>query len=275
MSGRSACRDFLFRHLPISRRLAFARWGCRLGARRWAPALVQDLACSDPAAYHHFLWANHLTPARWFQDRRGFGCLVPARELLLADVASLISSAPPVRSVLDAGCSAGYLLRALEIGALGGLLLRGPLLGFDVDRAALARGRRYLSVAGSRARLIAGDIRCPPPEARGCFDLVFCAGVLMYLPEAQARAVVARLLGQARRLLVLSGPAWFPADNRTLAASIRRSDATFVHNLDAMAAAAAGQVLRRRWHGDQRLGGQSIYFVLARAAANARVAAAE
>lgn len=97
----------------------------------------------------------------------------------------------------------------------------------------------------------------------------------MYLPEAEARTVVARLLVQARRLLVLSGPAWPSADNQLLPASIRRPDATFVHNLDAMAAGAAGQVLRHRWQGDQRLGGQSIYFVLARAAAHARVATAE
>lgn len=260
MGPSALCRALLYRGLPLPWRVALAGWACPLGARRWAPALIKDLARCDPAAYHRFLWTHHLTPALWFAARRALGSLAPSRRLLLADVARTLGPRRAFRSVLDVGCSAGYLLRAIELrtGAVE------QLLGFDVDRVALRSGRHQLRRLGSRVRLIAGDLRCPPAPAAGRFDVVFCTGVLMYLPEAEARQVVARLLAQARQLLVLSGPAGCEGDNRTFAASLRRPDATFVHNFDAMVTAAGGKIVRRRWHGARRLGGQSIYFVLAR-----------
>lgn len=266
MGLRGACRDLLFRRIPVARRLALARIFCRLHGGRWAPALVKDLAQADPAGYHYFLWRNHLTPARWFAAGRRLDALAPTRVLLLADVGRVIGPAPAIRSVLDVGCSSGYLLRSLEASWGVG---KADLMGFDVDRAALARGRRYLAGVGSRVRLVDGDLRSPPIEGRGEFDLVVCAGVLMYFPELAARVVVARLLGQARQLLVLSAPACQEGDNLGLQGSLTRAHATFVHNLDAMVTAAGGAVVGRRWQGAERLGGQTVYFVLARGVARA------
>ncbi len=264
---RRAARRLVYRGLPLAFRLRTAALACHWGAARWSLALIGDLAQRDPAEFHAFLWRHHLAAARTFSATRSLDELVPSRRLLVQDIlAALRVQALSVDSVLDAGCSSGFLLRHFECA-----LRPAPqfLIGFDLDAAALAAGQAELTARGSRCRLFPGDLRQPPQfnpltPAHAGFDLVVCAGVLRYFSEAAARTAVSWLMRQTRGLLVLTGPASRGCDNGTLTASQVLPHASFAHNFDAMIAKAQGRIVFRRWQGAQLCGGQTVYFVFAR-----------
>lgn len=254
-------REIALRRLRLERRIQLARLAGALGAVQVASALIADLAEADPAAYRRLLWEHNLANSRRFLAQREFGRLVPSRQLLWDDLMrTLGSNVAAIGSVLDVGCSAGYLLRHAEVHAWPA----ARLLGLDVDRKALAYGRKCLAAYGSRVVLNWGDLCGRAADAREPFDLVLCTGVLQNLPQREAATAIARMLAQAQRLLVLTGPADRGRDNRLLSASTRRGDGTYVHNFDAMAEAAGGEVVWRRWGGAELAGGQSIYFAFAR-----------
>jgi hypothetical protein len=138
------------------------------------------------------------------------------------------------------------------------------LEGFDIDEHAVRSGNAWLAGQGSRVRLSTADMTrmdaALPSDAR--YDIVLCAGVLMYLGEEQAAGVVQAILSRAAKLLVITGLAHPRMDNRELARSEPRSrDGAFRHNLDAMVERAGGKVRFRRWAASAPLGWNPPYFV--------------
>ena len=231
--------------------------------------LLRDFADRDPAACHRFLWAHHLAYAQTYSVEQRFGPerVNQSRHLLFDElhrflVAHGIRPERDVDSVLEVGCSLGYLLRHLELG-----LFRSArtLEGIDIDRRAIEQGSQHLQSIGSRVRLSVADMSELDEVLRGrTVDVILCAGVLLYLPEEGAREVVRSLLRHTRVVAVFSGLAHPVQDNSTLASStIRRRDATFIHDIDGMVRDAGGQVAWRRWDGPRVIEGNTIYFVFA------------
>lgn len=268
--------------LPLTLRKGLAR---RIGRSAWLPdryywsmELIRDFAERDPEAFHRFLWSHHLAYAETYEPDQRFGRenLHPSRRLLFDDLEKILVERgvdkDRVRSVLEVGCSLGYLLRHIETCVLPSARI---LEGVDIDGPAVEAGSRHLSAHGSRVRLHRADMT----EIDAClgdrrYDLVLCLGTLMYLEEEAASDVVASMLERTDGLLVLAGLADPERDNAELPRSgVRARDHSFVHNLDAMVAAGGGRVVARRWEGDRIVGGNSIYFVFA-APADARAAAA-
>lgn len=264
---RRAARNLVYAGLPLAWRRKIAGLACQWGAIHWPLGLIGDLAQRDPAEFHAFLWRHHIASARTFASARSLEDLVPSRSLLMEDIrAALRAQTLAVDSVLDAGCSSGFLLRHFERE-----LAPAPqiLFGFDLDITALSEGQARLAARGSRCRLFKADLRQPPDTSAWMstlagFDLVVCAGVLRYFPQTEAQMAVHWLLRQTRGLLVLTGPASRDRDNGELTASQPLPHASFAHNFDAMIAQAGGRTVFRRWHGARLCGGQTIYFVFAR-----------
>ena len=135
----------------------------------------------------------------------------PSRLLLFEGMLRVLAeqgvAARDVDSVLEVGCSLGYLLRHLELNHFG----RAQTLdGVDIDAYAIEVGQRQLEQERSRVRLLRGDSR-ELPQLLGdrTYDVTLCAGVLMYLAPADATAVVAEILGRTRQLAVFAGLARF------------------------------------------------------------------
>jgi SAM-dependent methyltransferase len=259
--------------LPIRQRLAIWLGGRRwLAARHWWVAeLLRDLAERDPDAYHRFLWSHHLGYAETYEIPRRFGAanIHQTRHLLFADLhAHLwgrgVDPARGIRSVFEVGCSMGYLLRFIETDVFPGA---ETLAGIDIDRYAIRSGSAWLRAQGSKVQIAAADmahLSAVLGERR--FDVILCAGVLMYLQRAAAAEVVRVMLRHAGRVVALAGLAHPERDNGELDESdVRRRDGTFIHNFDAMVRQGGGRVLARRWEGARMVDGNTVYFVLAEA----------
>jgi SAM-dependent methyltransferase len=238
----------------------------------WVRPLLAEMAERDVETFHRFLWSHHLSYADTYDVARRFG---PAnirgtRHLLLEDVRAALAAlgrAPEsVRSVFDAGCSLGYLLRHVETEVFPSAEV---IEGIDIDRRAVAEGGAYLAGQRSNVRLHAGDLT-ELGRVMGArrFDVVFCAGVLMYLRAETAAEAVATMLARCSGVVALSGPAHPRRDNGELEASEpRANDSSLLHNFDAMVRAAGGRILSRRWEGPRLLDGNTVYFVIAAPAA--------
>jgi len=251
--------------LPLRLRKHAASW---VGRQSWIPerhwravALVRDLAQRDPEAYHRFLWSRHLGYAESYEPDERFGSLRPERQLLFQDLRRFLGErAHEVQSVLEVGCSLGHLLRAAETELFAHARV---LEGLDIDSYAVRKGNERLRHEGSNVRLMTADMSCMdevlPPAPR--YDVVLCAGVLMYLKEEAARRVMKDMLDRSR-LLVLSGLAHPGFDNRDMPCSQPRArDGAFIHNLDAMVGSCGGTVLFRRWQGSAPRGWNPPYFL--------------
>lgn len=220
---------------------------------------VGDLAVRDNRAFHRFLWSNHLAYAIYYAAEERFQAPIEASRLqLFADLASHIDPGS-VDSVLDVGCSVGNNLRHLEQGMFGNA---ADLHGIDIDASAIDAGMRVLLAQGSRIRLEVGDLESLGDRA---YDVMLCAGVLLYLDENRAAAAVQAMLSRTRQICAIAALAHADFDNRELRHSVLRAwDSSHIHNVDAMVAAAGGEVVGRRWEPGTLDGRQTIYFVFAR-----------
>ena len=229
---------------------------------------VGDLAERDNGAFHKFLWSHHLAYALYYAAEERFrGPIETSRAKLFSDLEDHLHEqgveSSGVDSVLDVGCSVGNNLRYLEEGSFQSASV---LHGIDIDHGAVADGSRYLASVGSRIKLMAGDME----DLDGIvgdrrYDVVFCAGVLLYLDEERAASVVRSMLQRANVMCAFAALANAGFDNRLLEASEQRAwDMSHVHNVDAMVAAAGGRVVARRWESGTLDGRQTIYFVFAR-----------
>lgn len=264
---RSGLRKVL--PLPFRKRLAIG-----LGRLSWVPdrywwtmELLRDFAATDPNSFHRFLWQHHLAYAESYDvaSRFGAGRIHPTRVMLFEDLDRFlrdqgVEPSRDIRSILEIGSSLGYLLRHLETG-----LFRSAtrLLGVDIDADAIAKGSAYLASQHSRVELAVADMAdLDAVVGDESFDVLLCAGVLMYLKPAEAQPVVDWMVRHSGRVLVIAGLANPECDNRELTDSaVRGRDGTFIHNLDAMVAAAGGRVRWRRWEGSRMVDGNTVYFL--------------
>ena len=270
---RGDAKHLLRAAVPLAARKRLAAW---IGRQRWiddrdwlAMEMVRDWAARDASAFHRFLWANHLGYARTYEVEERFGAerIHPTRRMLFDDLGWLlaergVAAATDVRSVLEVGCSMGYLLRHLEREVFPAATV---LEGIDIDGYCIRRGAEVLAAEGSRVRLMEGDATDLDRLTEGRrYDVVFCAGVLMYLRQEEAEAAVRAMLERTGGILALAGLAHPRTDNARLERSVpRESDQSLIHNLDAMVERAGGRILRRRWEGARKVDGNTVYFLFA------------
>ena len=263
---------------PLGARKAAARALNRIPGRYKEAlilALLHDWATGDPAAYHQFIWANHLSYAQYYELGRdglaGRGTYFTRMHPLRVELFELVSSylrgqgvdpLTEVGSLLDVGTSMGYLPYYAETTAFPGAR---RLLGIDIDAHAIADGITYLNGVGSSVELKVADIyglEAVVGDER--FDVVSCTGVLQYLEEEAATRAVGAMLARATKVLALSGLVDPDVDNGTLARSgVRDYDRSFIHNFDRMVAAHGGRVVARRWGGREFVEGLGAYLVVA------------
>ena len=140
------------------------------------------------------------------------------------------------------------------------------LVGIDIDAKAVEKGAAHLKNLASKVRLASGDM-----ESIGKllgdrkFDLVFAAGVLSYLNEADAQKVVNEMMRRTGRLIALVGIADKDADNNTLASSKLSPDHTqqWSHNFETLIKKAGGSVVFSRWYGARLFNCQTLNMVFA------------
>lgn len=152
-----------------------------------------------------------------------------------------------------------YLLRHLETSHFASASV---LEGSDIDRYATRIGAERLANEGSKVVLATGSMTELDSLMQRQYDVILCAGVLMYLPQDDAADVVRAILRRSKGIVAFAGLAYGPADNSTLSTSVvRQRDGSFVHNIDEMVEKAGGKIIRRRWEGTRSVGGNTIYFV--------------
>jgi SAM-dependent methyltransferase len=233
-----------------------------------AVELLRDLARDDPAGFHHFLWANHLAYAKTYELARFEEVELEADRRLLFELLRKelcrqdLDPAADVRSVLDAGCSLGDVLRHAETSVFQSAV---TLVGIDIDAHAVAAGGAHLSLIGSRIELItAGMEQLDEVLRERRFDVVMSCGALMYLDQARAARAVASMLRHAHRVVGLIDRAHPGQDNATLAHSaVRVLDETLIHDLDGMVRAAGGTVTGRLWRPPSSPDDRGVYVVVA------------
>lgn len=235
----------------------------------WSTELIRDFIDLDINEYHNFLWSHHLGYAMTYEAGQRFGAenIKPSRRLFFSDLKEHLVRLNPIAriridSILEVGCSLGYQLRFLETDMFPAAT---ALEGIDIDGHAIQSGLEYLQTVGSKIRLNRANIQTLESFLGDRHvDLSICTGVLMYLKEEDAAAVVAAMLKHSRVMVAMAGLAHPEVDNRNLPHSaIRDRDHTFIHNIDAMVKNAGGRVIARRWEGDHTIDGHTIYFVFA------------
>lgn len=266
-------REGVRRFLPLAMRQRLAMLVGRqawLGARYWwVLELLRDFAERDPDGFHRFLWSHHLAYAETYEVGLRFGPngLHPSRRLLFEELTTAahrvdLDLSHDVHSVFEVGCSLGYLLRHIEREVCPAAV---ELEGNDIDGHAIREGRAHLASMGSRVVLHHADLsQLESVFAGRRFDLVVCAGVLMYLREAEAATRVGLIMRHTGRLAAFAGLACSDRDNALLStAEVRQRDGTFIHNIDRLVTQAGGRIVGRRWDGGTELAGNSVYFVFA------------
>lgn len=233
----------------------------------WSRELLRDWAVSSPAAYHRWAWRHHAAFPELHADLRfAPGNVDLARIELIDDLTASLRSRgidpATVASVLEVGSSFGYLLRYVEESVFPGASV---LEGVDIDRFAVETGNAALRRRDSRVRLHHLDAAELEAFLRGrTYDIVYCAGMLMYMNETEAAQLVATMLRAANKAVAITGVAHPLQDNATMVShTFRDWDTAFVHNLDAMVVEAGGRILFRRWDGAREVDGLSVYHLVA------------
>ncbi len=257
--------------LPLAWRKRLAMWLDRqqwiANRHEWSMLVIRDWAEKDVDAYHKFLWSGHLGYAKFYDSANIFGAdkILPSRRLFFEDLLACLREQGfdprrDVKSVFEVGCSQGYLLRFAETQLFPAAT---DLAGIDIDGTAIEAGRAYLSEQGSKIRLQRADMsELENVLGEKSYDVILCAGVLLYLKQEAAEEVVRTMLRHTRYVVAIAGIGHPEVDNATLTVSEPRAwDAGMVHNLDAMVEKAGGKVLQRRWEGAREINGQRIHFV--------------
>jgi len=235
----------------------------------WATQIIVDFAEKDVSSYHKFLWRHHLSYAESYETnlRFGYDNLNETRKFFLSDLVEHlkkqgINPESEIKSVLDVGCSLGYLLRYIETDVFPNASV---LDGNDIDKYTIEQGKEFLASCKSKANLIHADMEALENIIGDKkYDVVFGAGILLYLKQDQANKLVAKMMNHTSTMLAFTGLAHPDLDNAKLETSVtRESDKTWIHNIDKMITDAGGKIVARRWEGNKMVDGNTIYFVFA------------
>jgi len=253
----------------VAKKISTISWLSSDQRAGWSLELVRDMADIDVNEYHKFLWSNNIGYADTYEigQRFGDGNINESRKLLFSDMTNSLSNLKidyqsEIKSVLDIGCSLGYLLKYMEDKLFKGADI---LHGIDIDSYTIEKGSSYLQAHNSNIQLTSLDMEAVFDYLNDkTYDIQFCAGTLIYLEESKAKNMIKHLLEHTDKLLVISGIASPDIDNCELNESqIRERDGSFIHNIDAMVKQAGGNIVFRRWEGKKMIGGNTIYFVFA------------
>jgi len=267
-------------HFPLSVRKRLTVFVAKNSTIQWLPdstslpfIILRDWAEKDADSFHRFLWSHHLAYAKWLEKCNDFAPenLRPSRKMLLEDLKSCLiqqgmDPKTDIKSVFDVGCSAGFLLRYMEINLFPAATI---LEGNDIDGPAIERGEAYLRRHNSKIRLVNADMaKLDGIMGQSKYDIVLCAAVLVYLHETAAAKVVGSMLNHCKGVVAIYSVAHPIVDNSTLEHSeTRSSDRVYLHNIDAMVKKAGGAILYRRWEGSESYAeGKNIYFVFCKPA---------
>jgi SAM-dependent methyltransferase len=260
------------RVLPLSvrRSLVTSRVGrSSRGGLEFALGMLRDLHRRDAGAFHRFLWSNHLGYAASYEVARRFGAsnLNASRRILVDDIASYlmergVDPRKNIRSVLDIGCSLGYLLRHIEVGLCPSAEV---VHGIDIDEYAINAGTAHLSSLASKVKLFVADMAGVGRFIGGrAYDLILCCGVLMYGDEQCAYEVVRTMLLSANRVVGIISLAEQPNFRTAAGRSIARpSDGAFIHDVPRMIHRAGGRVVASRRIETEISGSSPSYAILA------------
>jgi len=275
--GPTALRDrakrilsaLLPRRLPLGLRqtLVIKAAKLRLPGHYWFPQeLLKDFAEENPDAYHAFLWRHHLAYASSFEVDERFGARRRnPRRMFFADLLTCLGQAGidagEIDSVFEVGCSLGYLLQFMESDVFPNASI---LEGIDLDEHAVQVGRAHLHHTGSKVGVAHGDMRNLSKILAGKkYDVIICAGVLMYARESVALETVRTMLDHANKVVGIAGLAHPRTDNAQLRNStVRSTDRGFIHNIDEMVSQSGGTILARKWQ-SELLDDEIVYFVFA------------
>ncbi|HEB59304.1 MAG TPA: class I SAM-dependent methyltransferase, partial [Gammaproteobacteria bacterium] len=223
----------------------------------------------DVNAYHKFMWRYHLDYAETYEiaQRFGYDNFNVTRKLFFRELprrlrAVGLDARRDIHSVLEVGCSSGYLLRFMETDMFPAATC---LQGIDIDAYAIDTGNHYLARIDSRIELLHADMdQLDELLGEKKFDFVLAAGILLYLDEPAATRLVELMMKHTRKMLAITALAHPEEDNATLEQSVpRQRDCTWIHNVDAMIRQAGGNLVARRWEGGKLIDGNTIYFLYA------------
>ncbi len=279
-------KEYIRKALPLSLRKNIAVW---LNNQRWSSkwdymtqGILRDFQKIDPKAFHKFFWSNHiLSYAKQYDSEQLFDInrMEPSRRIFFNDLLSVMKEIGldhnDIDSVLEVGCSLGYLLRFIETDILPDAK---ELVGIDIDGDAINKGADYLHHAGSKVQLIHGDMEdLDRLVGNRTFDVVFAGGVLSYLNDDDAAKMVLKMLKRTKKVFALIGLACTTKDNSGLQQSLLDDTRgnQWVHNFKSMVEAAGGHVVKCRWEGARLFNYQTIYAVFAVPASSKVIAPAE
>jgi SAM-dependent methyltransferase len=241
--------------LPVSFRFEFAM------------GMLADLQRRNPVALHRFLWSNHLAFAASYEVSQKFGAshINPTRHALFHRINAHLRSrgvdpARDIRSVLEIGCSQGYLLRHLETEIFHSATI---LHGLDLDSYAIRAGSAHLSSLGSKVDLFEADmVEAERIIGSHTYDIVLCCGVLMYVDESIAEKVIRMMFSHVTRLVGLICLAPSTGGVR-VERGVRASDGAFMHAIHPMIRKAGGKVLSSYWVGREISGSSPSHVIVA------------
>jgi SAM-dependent methyltransferase len=265
--------SWAFGLLPLNWRKQIANWLFRqhkIPGHSWiALQFLDDFARSNKNSFHKFLWSNHLYYAETYEiserfesdrDNRARHPFFLQLKLCLQGIGLSLDR---VDSILEVGCSLGHQLRMMETDMFP---LANRFCGIDIDEYAVKQGKAHLHSLGSKIRLIHGDME-NLSDLMGSerFDVVICTGVLMYLNQEAATAVVKSLLKHTNHIVGISGLAHSTYPNSQLEhSSIRSWDQSYIHNIERMISEAGGSLIKVLWKEDTEVDGNAVYLVFAK-----------
>jgi SAM-dependent methyltransferase len=266
--------QFLGKGLPLSVRQSLVILASRISPTafgfEFAMGMLEDIRRRDPTALHRFLWSNHVAYATTYEVGQRFGPdrINLTRHMLFHNIGDLLRSrgmdpSKEIRSVLELGCSAGYLLRHLETEVFPSATV---LHGIDIDCHAIQSGAAHLNGLGSKVELFAADLESADRIIGDrTYDIALCCGVLMYLSEAIAEKLVRTMLIHAGNVI---GLICLPFQDRQERSPVRASDGAFVHNVGMMIDRAGGRVISSSLVDAETPGVNPSHLILAERAAN-------
>lgn len=236
----------------------------------FAMGMLDDVRRRDPTALHRFLWSNHVAYANTYEVQQRFGPdhINLTRHMLFQNIGDLLRSrgmdpSTDIRSILELGCSAGYLLRHLETEVFPSAAV---LHGIDIDFHAIQAGAAHLNGLGSKVELFAADLESADRIIGDrTYDIALCCGVLMYLSETIAEKLIRTMLMHAGSLI---GLICLPFQDREQPSPVRASDGAFVHNVGMMIDRAGGRVIASNLVDADIPGVNPSHLILAERAAN-------